>query len=400
MKVNACYLFVFLVFFLGCSGSHEGAPEVGNEIGSINSKVSYLDDPGRLGSIPVDYIPLHKPIEIRDDSLIVSYYFIPLETTDNVLIKLSMFPQMVFLTDSRIVIVDRALQKIFIFDRIGKAICTLFKLGKGPEDYLSLGSVSFDYDTNLIYVYSISRRTVNLYDLEGKYVRTERTGDEMIGGVVRLFYMDHAVVDRGLFTNEDIGFKQFSFYDRKLYRHLGSHFTIPSKYRGDGYLMDLMLDVSEGELFALSVFENGIFRMEPDKVEKVYDFTIPEKYKLTREKMDSQEGTRARGNVVRQASPTLDRIKDFFITRDWVFFKCDLMLNVLYSRRSRMVRAFDLVKFSYDSDQTLSIMLQPVAKDGDYLVEIIPPETYSALTGIPLDSESNPVLMFYKFKKF
>jgi hypothetical protein len=60
---------------------------------------------------------------------------------------------------------------IFIFDRQGKAVRKVNRLGRGPEEYPFLTSIILDEDNSEIFVNSHSSRNILVYDLFGNFKR-------------------------------------------------------------------------------------------------------------------------------------------------------------------------------------------------------------------------------------
>ena len=64
---------------------------------------------------------------------------------------------------------------IYIFDRNGKGIRKINRLGQGPEEYTQwalAGGIKLDEDNNEILLNSIIPRKIIVYDLSGKYKRS------------------------------------------------------------------------------------------------------------------------------------------------------------------------------------------------------------------------------------
>jgi len=71
---------------------------------------------------------------------------------------------------------------IFIFDRTGKSLRKINRMGRGPEEYSPAHSIVLDEDNNEIFVHDISLKKIIAYDLNGKYQRsfTYNNDDEVL----------------------------------------------------------------------------------------------------------------------------------------------------------------------------------------------------------------------------
>ena len=61
---------------------------------------------------------------------------------------------------------------IFIFDRSGKGLRKINRMGRGPEEYTYAYSIVLDEDNNEIFVHDYSQKKIVVYDLTGKFKRS------------------------------------------------------------------------------------------------------------------------------------------------------------------------------------------------------------------------------------
>ena len=114
---------------------------------------------------------------------------VPLELTDECLIgKVSR----VFLRRDRIFVFDEQTQGVYAFDKTGKYLAKVQVQGGGPEEYLHASDAFVD-DEN-IYIADGAGWRVQLYDLNGRYVRTVKTDGWPAHGVFaaggRIYYVN------------------------------------------------------------------------------------------------------------------------------------------------------------------------------------------------------------------
>jgi hypothetical protein len=114
--------------------------------------------------------------EISNDNfslaeIIDSSYFIPLEITDEVLIK--KIDKIVF-DDDKIFVADwRGNNKIFVFDRQGKFMYSVGKIGQGPGEYIEACDFCLDTQDKIIYIVA-EREKIMQYNYSGDFVKQIR----------------------------------------------------------------------------------------------------------------------------------------------------------------------------------------------------------------------------------
>lgn len=92
--------------------------------------------------------------------------YIPLETSDDVLIKnISMLKQV----GDYIYILDTYSHTFFSFNLEGEFCWKINTVGKGPEEYIHLTDFDIDAKNNRLYLFSRGEKTL-LYDLSGKFL--------------------------------------------------------------------------------------------------------------------------------------------------------------------------------------------------------------------------------------
>ncbi len=107
-----------------------------------------------------------KEIRLQD---IADVEYVPLETNREFIAD----GQICFAGDKNIIISNNAGEgSILIFDRQGKAVKKINRKGQGPEEYFSLGSVTFDSEKRELYVNNMFAKKISVYDMEGNYKRS------------------------------------------------------------------------------------------------------------------------------------------------------------------------------------------------------------------------------------
>ena len=140
-------VFVFSLFFGSCDMSNRNAAMDPSQMDTI---VCAGEDDTPLDSIiaKIEYVKLHS----REDH--------PVGAIDNLMI-----------TPDHIVVADYNLSKsIFVFDRQGQIQTVISRLGRGPQEYLSISDVILTPDQKRIAVLDNHGKKILYYDLAGNFL--------------------------------------------------------------------------------------------------------------------------------------------------------------------------------------------------------------------------------------
>ena len=101
--------------------------------------------------------------------------YIPLETNDDFLTQ-----GVVQAVGKELILVKNSVRDgdIFVFDRNGKALRKINRMGQGSEEYLDISGIALDEDDNEMFVYSSSSNKILIYDLYGKFKRSFQNKEE------------------------------------------------------------------------------------------------------------------------------------------------------------------------------------------------------------------------------
>lgn len=121
-----------------------------------------------LKGIKVDLM-LEAKNSIEYSLFVDSIKYIELETTDSCLIGSI---KDIAIYQNRMFIFDEQQQTIWEFDREGKYINKIFKLGDGPEDYSQISQFEYDSAKNLVVVLSPGKEALLFYTPESEYIKT------------------------------------------------------------------------------------------------------------------------------------------------------------------------------------------------------------------------------------
>lgn len=92
--------------------------------------------------------------------------------------------QQLLVNDDYIFVVNYRPNVVYMFDRSGKFIRQIGKLGRGPQEYLSIQNIDVNQEQQEIMVYDSKLGKVMIYDYAGKLLRTFR--NDASGDIVQL----------------------------------------------------------------------------------------------------------------------------------------------------------------------------------------------------------------------
>ena len=127
--------------------------------------------------------------------------YVPLETTDEMLTE----GHIQYISDNYMIFknLGRMAGEIFIFDRQGKAVRKINRLGQSGEEYLNILGIDYDEQADELFVNSHYSDKVFVYDSEGNY---KRSFDYLDG----ILYNPIKILD----TERLIAYDDYSEYDK------------------------------------------------------------------------------------------------------------------------------------------------------------------------------------------
>lgn len=126
----------------------------------------YKNSKSQRITLNVDSIISDKVVHYSD--LFSHFKIIPLETKEECLINT--ITDIEFIDDT-LYIFDRSIKSVLIYSKEGKFIRKIYRIGKGPDEYLE--SFDFDFDPNekTINVLDWSLKKINVYNSKGHFQR-------------------------------------------------------------------------------------------------------------------------------------------------------------------------------------------------------------------------------------
>ena len=134
----------------------------------------------QAGDLPViDIRRNHPQKQMRIQDIATTIEYIPLETTDDIL--LGQHSALAHVSDRYIVVTEFTRGDIFVFNRNGKAISHFNHRGQGPREYTSFGQKGVAVDENAGEIFVLNRVThrILVYSISGEYQRTLRFSTDL-----------------------------------------------------------------------------------------------------------------------------------------------------------------------------------------------------------------------------
>ena len=381
------YFTIFIVTFLYSCGKVNDSI---NDESAVTLKSS-------LEETKTSFFDLFKKVEI-----------IPLETTEQSLIK---FPQKVDCYDDTLYVFDEDLFTVFIFDRTGKYLNKVDKIGQGPGEYTLIYDFCIDKKNRTInmlsplgvhYVYDFDAQFVKSYNLPtppqsrykfGKYSDESYVYWSMIGPSGE--YRDSNLNLISLELNKNL--KHFGIKDHhytQLYTSFPFHNYNDSLFFMRPFSNDVYLLSEDGAKIAYS-WDFGKETMCIDVVNHKY----PEHPDVNQADMefynmfDNGEVKEAQYCYVLQ-----NQTDKYYYSR--VRFAHNVRKNLFYEKSSKKTMFFEKT--------TESISFDPIYFSNEYLVFLIEPDQKDMMLPVLTDGEkaklenideaNNPVLVKCYFK--
>ena len=152
--------------------------------------------------------------------------YVPLETTDEMLTE----GHIQYISDNYMIFknLGRMAGEIFIFDRQGKAVRKINRLGQSGEEYLNILGVDYDEETDELFVNSHYMKKIQVYDLDGNYKRGFDYLEDLLYDPVRVLDRERLIVYDDYFNLDEPDVKRDCFLVlSRQDGHLLEKITIP-----------------------------------------------------------------------------------------------------------------------------------------------------------------------------
>ena len=385
MKITIAILATTLIMLTGCTGEKQST----DELITIDVTASYP-----------------KKELILQDFMDVEY--IPLETTDEFLCQ-----GLLQAVGKDIVIVRNRTQdgNIFIYDRHGKAIKRINRLGQGGEEYQRIARVVLDEENGELFVNDNASKRIVVYDMNGTFRRSLHYKEKMVYEYIYNFDQKNLICNNGSLRNEGQSFLIISKLDGSITKEI----YIPFKEKKQVWLSKT--DETTGLTYVLSPnhfpiipYSNGWLLVE-QSADSVY-FYLPD---------HTMKPFIARTPSIQSMDPETFLLMGA-LTKDYIFMetvikKGDLIKQtglpstyLVYDRASKTIFNQTVYNDDYTVKTKVAMHTHPINNEiTNYQIlnanNLVESYSEGKLKGrlkeiaATLDEESNPVIMLAKQKK-
>lgn len=112
-------------------------------------------------------------------------------------------------TDSLIFIEHNGSAQIACFNRNGKFLRNIGKIGKGPNEFTLVASISLNTDQNLLYIQGVWDNSMHAYDFQGNHISTAKIMGTQ--GLLVVWHRDSLFVQ---FTEPIAGDEEYVFLEK------------------------------------------------------------------------------------------------------------------------------------------------------------------------------------------
>ncbi len=386
---------IAIIFFTNCNGKPKTA----------ETEILIPDDVQR---IVIDNPDNMEHIDISP--FLDSVKYVKLELTDESMIgkirKLSVYKDRIYIMDDKV-------STLFVFDINGKYQSKISKLGQGPGEYTYLDFFDIDYDNEQILLTDLMDNWVYRYDMDGNFINRRKIPIWNYG--VAPGYDKGLVVFASFSDNRDKLDQEYNlvYLDslmnmRKAFMPYNSSNINKKIISSEEYVFYPY----NGHFYFFTIHGNNIYRIDKDNLVLKYTFDFgPKSYDLNLAKTGEEFKTLMEDNfsTISLAQET-DEILSFRLN----MADFPIYVQGYYSKESGNI----LCSWNYFIDKEQFNLFPKAAYESWLIAEFSASELISWRERAEntlfenkwlsqkkefvrsLDSEDNPVLVFYKLKKF
>jgi hypothetical protein len=185
-------------------------------------------------------------------------------------------------THDTLIVSDKRNNKIFLFDKNGQFIRSIYRLGRGPGEYGNLGDFTYH---NGIFIFDPLTQQVHLYSMQGEWIHSKKYPTYAAGTAfdtnqeAMIFYRNS--LD---FMTPGKGFNFASFKMDSLSQIIDSASLIAKELINRGLHTGNPFSRYKENIYALPPFENVIYVMNAQgKIDSAYSIEVPAGMRLEEE---------------------------------------------------------------------------------------------------------------------
>lgn len=354
----------------------------------------------------IDTIACAPEYDTPLDSIIEKIDYVKLRSTENNPIG---EVDALWITPDNIVVADYNLSKsIFIFDRLGRLQATISRLGRGPQEYLSISDVTLTPDRQRVAVLDNHGKKILYYDLAGNFLFRK----ELPFYPLHMRYLDEEnilLTTYGL-EEKDPGLASYA-HNKDLLYCMDTTMQIRKSFMPNQFSEELsswcspnIKQFDDGRVYATHVYSDTVYQVTPEGLIARYWIDLSPVggvanfwHGLTKEKlMSMQEQTKFGGEFLEN-----DRFAFFRIlgSEPTILHSKKSGKNYYLSNRSFTVLGgyVRTVTFAYGDQFIKVVPAYRLSKVEEYV-----DQTYMDLAkeiATDLNEDDDPVLLFFTLKE-
>lgn len=252
------------------------------------SKTVPQADSAHVGGIPLKTLKIDSTVTIESKDLIADISVVRLESSwKNIVGRID---QLLFV-DDKIIVFDRYKAKaIYVFDKNGKFLNRIGMLGHGPQEYVEPSYIALVPGTNQVAIFDLSPKKVKIYNLDGKFVRSE----DIPIYIFSAEYLTDQIKVGATIGRRYLGLPEWGkaslFMFNKDWEVTSTGFQDPFP-ESLNYTSTNNLKKFSNRVYYTPAYENRIYRVYPDSIQLLYqlDFgdralPVPGKYQQSTDK--------------------------------------------------------------------------------------------------------------------
>ncbi|MDR3246785.1 MAG: 6-bladed beta-propeller [Prevotellaceae bacterium] len=347
-------------------------------------------------------IPIDSEIKICSDSVYFkSTRLIRLETTDNSLIRAI---DKIMIDENKIFIFDQSLNGIFIFDKDGKFLYSIKKVGVGPGEYTQLLNVCLDAKNKQLILFPDSPRKIYYMDYSGKLLRETK---------VFSYYRDVICYENDIYAisllpSEENNFCCINIVDKNSGKE-NYLFNNNKAVQNTVFTSGSYLTRTKSINFTVK-YENFIYEINNKKVRKKYEIDFG-KYNLPNKYKQKEVSSKELFNACNEHGYIFG-IVEVVDCDNYLAFRTNMPEIYIYSKEEDLLKKITTIgggnKYGLHYSRMLSI--ENTDNSVAFLVQpelLLPLKDYEDKSWINknllqlvemLDSDENPMLMICEFR--
>lgn len=238
-----------------------------------------------VSDMPLKTLKIDSTVTIESKDLIADISVVRLESSwKNIVGRID---QLLF-ADDKIIVFDRYKAKaIFVFDKNGKFLNRIGMLGHGPQEYVEPSYIALVPDKNQVAVLDLSPKKVKIYELNGKFVRSE----DIPIYIFSAEYLTDQIKVGATIGRRHLGIPEWGraslFMFNKDWEVTSTGFQDPYQ-EALTYTSTNNLKKFGDRVYYMPAYEDRIYRVYPDSIQLLYQLDFgdralpsPEKYHIS-----------------------------------------------------------------------------------------------------------------------